>query len=164
MPVKKAESDIAADAKRALDARAPARAERDAKLAAESEKWNKEIAALESRIINEVSEVDLGNGTTIAIRMCLKGSEIERLDYLEETQKVATDPHERALMACEIIAIITANPLITTEWLMDNQDKYSPADVALVLLGFMEVRLKERKEHFLRLKSAMDFRPIFGGN
>lgn len=153
-----AEPDIAAQAKAALDARAPARAERDAKLAAENSRWEREIASLESRVHNESAEVDLGNGATIAIRLCLLESETDRVDFLEKAIKVEKSDLERAQMASELIEIITANPLITKEWLMNNRDKYSPSDVALVLLGYMEVKLEERKAHFTRLQSAMDFR------
>ena len=124
----------------------------------EAERWEKEILSLESRITNEAVEIDLGNGASIAIRTCLLAREVERLDFLEKSQLAEEDSKKREAMACEMIEIITANPLITKEWLMDNRDKYSPADVLAILLGFLEVRLQERMEHVRRLQSAALFR------
>lgn len=145
--------------KRNLEARLPLQKEAERKIADQNLQWQKEIDALESRVTHEVAEIDLGGGATIAIRLCLLGSEVERLDTLEKTQKTEPDPEKRAEMASEMIEIITANPLITKEWLMANRDKYSPADVLTLLLGYMEVRLQERTERIKRLRAAAIFRP-----
>jgi hypothetical protein len=122
-------------------------------------KWESEIAALENRVYTEVFEVDLGNGTVIAIRTHLNDFEARRVDELEKAQKDEQNADKRALMLCEIIELITQNPLITKEWLMQNRDKYSPVDVMSILLGFREVRLKERMRHVAALSSAATFRP-----
>jgi len=145
--------------KEALDAAKPTHDKMRALSAEEDAKWNKEIANLESRVYTEAVEIDLGNGTSIAIRTCLLGSEGERLDELEKAQKTEEDPVKRAAMAAEMIEIVTLNPLITKEWILENQDKYSPADVLRVLMGFMEVRVQERKDRIMRIYNASLFRP-----
>lgn len=149
--------------KRNLEARATARKAGETKIADQNLQWQKEIDALESRVTKKVAEIDLGGGATIAIRLCLLGSEVERLDQLERAQKTEPDAEKRAEMASEMIEIITANPLITKEWLMANRDKYSPSDILDILLGYMEVRLQERKAKIRRLQAAAIFRPESSG-
>lgn len=128
-------------------------------ISGDNARWNKEIALLESRVYTETLDVDLGNGALIALRACLSAVESERLDDLFKAHKKAPEGQEREAIACDIIELITANPDINKEWLMVNRDKYSPVDVQTVLMGFLEVRLKERRDHFLRLQSAYLFRP-----
>jgi hypothetical protein len=124
----------------------------------EQARWDKEIAALESRVHTEVTEIDLGNGSSIAIRTCLSNPEIRRLNALETANNSEPDPQRKAEMAAEMLEIITASPLITKEWLMANLDKYSPSDVLRVLLGFREVRARAMVDHVERLRSASTFR------
>lgn len=125
-------------------------------------KWEKEIASLENRVVTETATIDIGNGTTIDIRLCLLDSESKRLDELDKESKLLGDAPEneekKAEMVCEMIEIITANPLITKKWLMENRDKYSPTDVLAILFGYREVRLQERLSKIKRIKSAIDFR------
>ena len=164
MPVKKAEKDIVEAVKKTIDERAPMRAERDRKLSEEDARWSREIAALESRVYTEAMEIDLGNGASIAIRTCLTGIEGKKLDTLEQQERTEKDPEKRADIAAEMISLITLNPLITKEWIIDNQDKYSPSDILRVLLGFMEVRVKERTDRIKRIQAASYFLPLQGGN
>ena len=129
----------------------------------EEARWQKEIAALESRVYTEAVEIDLGGGATIAVRTCLLGSEGRRLDELEEASRLEKDPQKRAEMAAEMLEIITLSPLITKEWVLANQDKYSPSDVLRVLLGYTETRMREGMDSVIRLRSAVSFRPLSGG-
>jgi len=131
--------------------------------ASEKAKWDQEIASLESRVYTEVVDYDLGNGTTIAIRVCLLDSEAKRLAELEKLQLKSEDEEEKTAMVCEMIEIITANPNITKEWLMENRDKYSPVDIFDILFGYREVRLLERIEKVKRVQSSADFRIKQGG-
>lgn len=130
----------------------------------EEARWNKEIANLESRVYSEAVEIDLGNGASIAIRTCLTSSEGKRLDELEKAQAIESDVDKREELAAEMIEIVTLNPLITKKWILENKDKYSPSDVLRVLLGFMEVRIKERTNRIKKIQSAASFRREPGGS
>lgn len=125
----------------------------------EEARWTREIAALESRIYTEAVEIDLGNGASIAIRTCLTGEEGKTLDALELAQNSETDPDKKAAYAAEMIEIITLNPHITKEWILENKDKYSPSDILRVLLGFMEVRIQERTDRIKKIRAASSFLP-----
>lgn len=152
-----------ASLRKALDKAKPS-LDKMKKLSAEEEtRWNKEIAGLESRVHTAAVEIDLGNGVSIAVRTCLLSSEGRRLDELEEASRLEKDPQKKAEMAAESLEIITASPLITKKWILDNQDKYSPADVLRVLLGYMEVRTRERTDSIMKLRSAATFRPVESG-
>jgi hypothetical protein len=122
-------------------------------------RWSKEITALETRVHTEAVEIDLGGGASIAIRTCLTGDEGKRLDVLEKAQALEQDADKKEEMAAEMIEIVTLNPLITKEWILENKDKYSPSDILRVLLGFMEVRIQERTDRVKRIRSAASFLP-----
>ena len=125
----------------------------------EEARWSKEITALETRVHTEAVEIDLGGGASIAIRTCLTGDEGKRLDALEKAQALEQDADIKEEMAAEMIEIVTLNPLITKEWILENKDKYSPSDILRVLLGFMEVRIQERTDRVKRIRSAASFLP-----
>lgn len=148
----------AAELRVLLEQRKPQLEEFKKNAAATDTKWLDEIKNLERRITEEVADIDLGNNTTIAVRMSLTGTETARLNALDKMQETETVPEKRDELASEMIAIITANPLITKEWLMENRNSYSPADVMLVLMGYLEVKAKERIDHVRKLQSAAIFR------
>jgi hypothetical protein len=131
--------------------------------AEEEAKWDKEIAALESRVHTEEIDVDLGNGTSITVRTCLSAEESLRISDLEDARLTETSAGRKAELAAEMIEIITPNRLITKEWLMENRDKYALSDILTLLMGYTEVRLKERADHLRRLQSAAMFRPVQSG-
>jgi len=124
----------------------------------ETSKWEQEIANLQKRIFTEYVDVDLGGGDTIAVRTCLLDSEVNRLAELESQQAIEKDSKKLEEISCEMLETITANPMINKAWLMENKDKYSPNDLLSILLGFMEVRLKDKNERMERIRSAMSFR------
>jgi hypothetical protein len=126
---------------------------------AEQAMWRDEVKILESRIETAVVSVDLGNGQKIAIRIALTDAETTRLNWLEDQTKKTKDAEKRIEYTCESIAIITANPLITKEYLMNNRDKYSPSDLLSLILGYLEVRLKEQHRRIANIQSAISFRP-----
>lgn len=126
---------------------------------AERVRWENEIESLQERVKTAHVDVDLGDGKTIAVRTALLDAEVNRLAVLEDLSAKETDKKKSISYICESIAIITANPLITKEWLLKNQDKYSPGDLLTVLLGYMEVRLKEQQKQLQQVRSASTFRP-----
>jgi hypothetical protein len=121
--------------------------------------WLAEIAKLESRVYTEAVDIDLGNGATLAIRTCLSGIEAKRLNELDDAHRVETDHARKTELASEMLEMITLSPLITKEWLLENQDKYSPSDVLRALMGFMEVRMQEQADRADKIRSAIRFRP-----
>jgi hypothetical protein len=144
-------------AQKILKDRAPHMAKMRDDIGQEKARWSAEISALENRIKTEAIEIDLGNGASIAIRTCLDGNESERLDALEKAWKTEQDPDKKTEYSAEMIELITLNPLITKEWILENKDKYSPSDILKVLIGYMEVRLKERIDRIVKIQSAASF-------
>lgn len=126
--------------------------------AMEEAHWKEEINILQSRVENATVDVDLGNGQKIAIRVALTDAETTRLNWLEEQTKKTKDSEKAIEYTCESIAIITANPLITKEYLMKNREKYSPSDLLSLILGYLEVRLKEQHRRIAAIQSAITFR------
>jgi hypothetical protein len=145
--------------KKTLAERAPAREKRDMLIAEDDARWEREIATLQSRVLTANVEVDVGNGDKFAVRTSLLDSEVTRMETLEYQRDHETDADKQEEISCEMLEIITANPRITKEWLLSNRDKYSPSDLLSILLGYMEVRLKEKAERIARLRSAALFRP-----
>ena len=121
--------------------------------------WLAEIAKLESRVYTEAVDIGLGNGATLAIRTCLSGTEAKRLNELDDAHRVEQDHDRKTELASEMLEMITLSPLITKEWLLANQDKYSPTDVLRALMGFMEVRMQEQADKADKIRSAIRFRP-----
>lgn len=126
-------------------------------------KWENEVAMLQMRVYTAHQDVDIGGGDTIAVRTSLLDSEVSRLEELERKKAVETDPEAQAAISCEMLEIITANPLITKDWLLNNREMYSPSDLLSILLGYMEVRLREKADMIARLQSAVSFRKVRAG-
>lgn len=107
----------------------------------EDTKWAAEIEMLTRRIGNETDYVDLGNGDKIAVRTRLSYAEIELMDKLakdsNELQKNGKITEANDLLY-EMYAIITANPLITKEFLREHKDSYSFNDMITIVKGYQE--------------------------
>lgn len=124
----------------------------------ENERWEKEIRDLQSRTeIEEIEEIDLGDGATIAVRTNLTQAEAELLDdYNAAMQKAQKDgaPNEARQYSYKIYAMITANPLITEQWCQENKEKYNIMDMATLIAKFTEVSAERTK----RIVKAQSFR------
>jgi hypothetical protein len=148
-----------AEFEKTLASRAPARQVRDKLIAEDDARWEREVATLQSRVYSAFVDVDIGGGDKIAVRTSLLDEEVKRMGQLENQRDTEKDPTKQEEISCEMIEIITANPLITKDWLLTNKDKYSPSDLLSIILGYMEVRLRERAERIAGLRSAALFRP-----
>ena len=133
--------------------------------AAKNRKWADEIAMLERRVKDEAEFVDLGHGDTLAIRTCLSDIESGRLGELYQSWFTPLkDPDKNAIakrkkIAFEIIELVTANPMITQEWLEENRDKFATDDVVNAIFSWAELRQKRENKRAQRLVSAVLFRP-----
>lgn len=143
-----------AEAERVLKEAEPLFKERASREQPEKEKWAKEIAMLERRVHNEFVPVDLGNGDTIALRTCLSEKEEVKLKSLLLKWEKGD---EKA--AYEIVALVTANELITSDWLKKNPDKFAVSDLLKVLFGMLEQRAAHHRDTLQRVKNLTNFRP-----
>ncbi len=121
-------------------------------------RWEKEIQGLQSRTeLEEIEEIELGDGVTIAVRTNLTQAEAELLDdYNAAMQKAQKEgsPEKAREYSYKLYAMITANPLITEEWCRDNKAKYSILDMATIIAKFTEVSAERTK----RIVKAQSFR------
>lgn len=161
-----------------LDARKPQQEERDRKVKEEIQKCNATMRMLERRTRELSFDLDLGNGDQIGIRTHLSPAELSRMSEimdlrgrLQETMKVtleekAEDAEDR-LKECsdlfddlwlEIIAIITVDPVITTEWLRANSDLISKEDMLTMYLGYVEGQKQVAESRKERVERAASFR------
>ena len=151
------------EALRLREKRARLVAERGAALAEEQSKWDAEIATLERRTRTEIEEIDLGNGDTIAVWSCLSADETRLLGYLQKAQveiaggRNPNDLSEEDAEALddvqrEIIELVTANPVITAEWLRANPERFATQDVLVASIGYY-ARMGERVERAARARS-----------
>ncbi len=159
-----------AEAERLLKEGQPIFDQMNEEIQAENERWAAEIAMLERRIHEEFVDIDLGHGDIIAIRCCLSETESGRLGELyqkwftpmKEPDKAAI--RARKTVAYEIIALTTANPLITVKWLKEHPDQFSTDDAVNMILSWAENRQKRENERAARLVSAINFRPNSAGS
>ncbi len=135
-------------------------------------KWQDEIAMLERRVYDVYEMVDLGNGDKISVRTALSEEEMQRLQELEKrTHKIhkrlkelgkeggseeeIEELHfELSEITYQQIALMTANPLITADWLAENKAKWPVADALVILSSFMEESIKRRMD---RVKDIQSF-------
>lgn len=148
-----------AEVNRILKEAEPLFEERRVREEAEKKRWAGEIAMLERRVREETVEVDLGGGDTLAIRSCLSESETKRIAKLEKERKELDpdDPKSQARMdeiAYEILEIVTANPLITRDWLKKNRDKFAVVDMLAATFAYYDAQA----DRFRRINSARSFR------
>jgi hypothetical protein len=119
---------------------------------AEEQKWADEIEMLTKRIGDSYEYIELGNGDKIAVRARLSYAEIEEIDALTKlSEQYIKDnkPEEANDLALKLYAKITANPLITEEYLKNHKDSYSLQDMLQLVVGYKdlieEVVTKSRK-------------------
>ncbi|MDY6966992.1 MAG: hypothetical protein SVM80_13725 [Halobacteriota archaeon] len=132
-------------------------------LAEIEDKWTKEIDRLERRVTDQYEDVDLGNGDTLAIRTRLSALESNQLDQKLKKLKTAGDndnADESNSIMCEIISVVTANPLLTKDYLMNNMDKYATLDVINAVESFYTILAKKGVE----LKEIQSFRTEQSGD
>jgi hypothetical protein len=147
-------------------------------------KWQNEIAMLESRVQDCYEDIDLGNGDTIAVRTALSEEESRRYNDLEEQKnrfaqrlkelnKRKTDPSvtpeenqqiydeiqgmvdEISTVAYQQIELVTANPLITTDWLLQNKDRWPSNDILAIMASFLEGNIRERVNRVKNIQSFL---------
>jgi hypothetical protein len=125
--------------------------------AADSFKWQDEIAMLERRVHDCYEDVDLGNGDTIAVRTALSEEEMQEMNALEQrkTELEKKDP-ELSEITYRQLELMTANPYLTAQWFSENKAKW-PVDAALaVLQSFLEHQISKRINRVKDLQSFRD--------
>jgi hypothetical protein len=106
--------------------------------------WQEEIALLERRVKTNIIKVPIGDkkkGETLAIRGSLSDFEINKiaeLDNLRKTLNLKDDLELIDQITHVIVGTVTANPLITPEWLAKNRTKYSTEDMLSAYLTYQE--------------------------
>jgi hypothetical protein len=152
IPIRGATPEQLAAARNALAAAEPLRRQMQERDDAGAARWDAEIAMLARRVETACEDVDLGNGDRLAIRVALTNDETSRLEEL-----MPRAGHEEA--DAEILAIMTANPILTKEWFLENRDRYGTADMAEVVVAFYEARAEKQRERFRRVAALKSFRP-----
>ena len=111
----------------------------DQKYNAATFKWQNEIAMLERRVHDCYEDVDLGNGDKIAVRTALSEEEMQEYGAIEQrkTELEKNDP-ELSRLTYRQIELMTANPLITADWLEENKDKWPVNDALAIMQAFLE--------------------------
>jgi hypothetical protein len=115
------------------------------KIEQRNDDWANEIAILESRVASETVTVYLdGERKTqpIKLRVCLSDMEMRKIAKLfsgkDKLDMSKPEDVEKANdLTYEIIEMVTANPMITKEWLKANTDKYSQQDMLALIMSFM---------------------------
>lgn len=138
--------------------------ERRVREEADRKRWASEIAMLERRVREETVDVDLGSGDTLAIRACLSEAEGKKIAKLEKERRDLDpgEPKAQARMdeiAYEILEMVTANPLITKDWLKKNRDRFAVSDMLAVTFAWYQAQA----DRFRRINSARSFRPDDAG-
>ena len=140
-------------------------------------RWQDEIAMLERRVHDVYEMVDLGNGDRIAVRTALSEEEMQTLQELEKRTgvlhkeiveinkneiEVENKDDELSARLSELssityrqIALMTANPLITADWLATNKARWPVADALVVISSFMEESIKHRVGRVKEIQSFL---------
>ena len=154
-----------AAAERILKEAQPLFEQRNIREQAEQERFAAEIAMLERRILDEHVELELSGGDVLLLRTCLSETESGKLGELyKKWFSPLKNPDKNAIasrknVAYEIIALTTANPIITVAWLKKNPDRFSTDDAANMILSWAEKRQVRENERAVRLVDAISFRP-----
>lgn len=102
-------------------------------------KWQNEIAMLERRVHDCYEDIDLGNGDKIAVRTALSEEEMQEYGAIEQRKtELEKDDPELSRLTYRQIELMTANPLITTDWLEANKDKWPVNDALVIMQAFLE--------------------------
>lgn len=120
---------------------------------AENQQWNLEISLLERRISEQFDMVELPGGGEIAIRKCPSEEEETKLKKL-----LTAWGKGNAEAAYKIIELVTANPMITADWLKKNPDKFSVADAMEIMFQTFEKRAQAQRERLERIRRLQSFR------
>lgn len=111
----------------------------DQKYNAATFKWQNEIAMLERRVHDCYEDVDLGNGDKIAVRTALSEEEMQEYGAIEQRKtELEKDDPELSRLTYRQIELMTANPLITADWLEENKDKWPVNDALAIMQAFLE--------------------------
>lgn len=102
-------------------------------------KWQNEIAMLERRVHDCYEDVDLGNGDKIAVRTALSEEEMQEYGAIEQRKtKLEKDDPELSRLTYRQIELMTANPLITADWLEENKHRWPVNDALVIMQAFLE--------------------------
>jgi len=162
--VRKHTPEELAEATRILKEAEPLFKERGVREQAEKERWANEIAMLERRVKEDYVDVDIGGGDMLAIRTCLSEPESAKLGELYKKWYTPADTPDKAAItrkkkvAYEIVELVTANPIITKEWLQDNPDKFATEDAVNAILSYMEQWHKRQNERAAQILETISFR------
>jgi hypothetical protein len=121
----------------------------------EEARWNREIAMLERRIPETANYLQLPGGQD-AIAVRISYSVTEEAELVRILQHCGSDPDA----VYELIEKVTANPLITKDWLKENPGKFAINDFLEVLMGWLETRKARRVEIAARLAEVASFREM----
>jgi len=126
----------------------------DQKYNAAALKWQNEIAMLERRVHDCYEDVDLGNGDKIAVRTALSEEEMQEYGAIEQ-RKLQLDKNDPELsrLTYRQIELMTANPLITVEWLEENKDKWPVNDALTIMQAFLEGIMRRMQNRVRDLQS-----------
>lgn len=132
------------------------KAKRDVAIAAQDEKWQREIDLLEARVTSNFKDIQIGmNNETIAIRASLSDADTNKIAKLNtERAKLNPEKDEAKINAFtyEILERITANPIMTADWFAMNRERYSTEDLLAVTLGYYG-HMAERVKRVSSIKS-----------
>lgn len=128
-----------------LQKAAPVLKKFDQKIEQRNDDWANEIAILETRVTEETVTVYLDGERKqhpIKLRACLSDAEMRKIAKLfgnKDKLKMESeaDIEKANEMTYEIIEMVTANPMITKDWLRANNDKYSQQDMLALIMSFM---------------------------
>lgn len=111
----------------------------DQKYNAATFKWQNEIAMLERRVHDCYEDVDLGNGDKIAVRTALSEEEMQEYGAIEQRKtELEKDDPELSRLTYRQIELMTANPLITADWLEENKHRWPVNDALVIMQAFLE--------------------------
>lgn len=126
----------------------------DQKYNAATFKWQNEIAMLERRVHDCYEDVDLGNGDKIAVRTALSEEEMQEYGTIEQRKaELEKQDPELSRLTYRQIELMTANPLITAEWLEENKDRWPVNDALTIMQAFLEGIMSRRMNRVGDLKS-----------
>lgn len=135
---------------------------RNKELDKDNEQYQIEITRLQKRVATQTAQIPLGDTDTIEVWSCLSEQETKLIGQMEKLKKeiVAGRPMDELSVAetealnditYQILEMVTANPLITYQWLLENPDKYSTQDMAIAFVGFYS-EIAERAQRTLSIQ------------
>ena len=108
-------------------------------------KWQNEIAMIERRVHDCYEDVDLGNGDKIAVRTALSEEEMQEYGAIEQRKaELEKQDPELSRLTYRQIELMTANPLITADWLEENKHRWPVNDALVIMQAFLEGIMNRR--------------------